>query len=141
MRTCICYPNVAVVPVILEPSKNTTITVDQFSAAMFDCSAVGIPVPVITWLRVYENGTTKELTVDMNSHVNLSVPEESQYDLQGHGFVTQVNRTLTLARSLDGDSGTYRCVASNAAGSDMQDFQLVVQGTQNSLYLLTLTLH
>ena len=120
----------SVIPVILEPDENTTITVDQFSAATFDCSAAGIPAPVITWLRVYENGTTEGLILDIDPRVNLSVPEEDrQYNLEGRGVVTQVNRTLTLARTLDGDSGTYRCMASNAAGSEMQDLQLVVQGT------------
>ena len=134
------YLNDAVIPEILEPDESMTITVDQFSAAIFDCSAAGIPAPVITWLRVYENGTTEGLTLDRNPRVNLSVPEEDrQCDLEGHRFVTQVNRTLTLLRTLDGDSETYRCVASNAAGDDTQDFQLVVQGMPNLFYLLTLT--
>ena len=132
--------NDAVIPVILEPDENTTITVDQLSAAMFDCLAASIPAPVITWLRVYVNGTTEELILDIDSRVNLSVPEEnSQYNLEGRGVVTQVNRTLTLVRTLDGDSGTYRCVASSVAGNDMQDFQLVVQGTLLlfELYIVT----
>ena len=111
---------------ILEPGEGTVIVVDQFTPAMFDCSAAGIPPPTISWLRVYDNGTTEELTMP---RVTLLDPEEdSEYDLENRGIVTQVNRTLNLSSTFDSDSGTYRCVSSNEAGNDTQDFELVVQG-------------
>ena len=114
---------------ILEPRENTTITVDESTPAMFDCSAAGIPPPAISWVRVYDNGTTEELTMERDPRVTLLAPEEdSGYDLENRGIVTQVNRTLNMASTNDSDSGIYRCVASNEAGNDTRDFELVVQG-------------
>ena len=119
----------AVIPVILEPEEDTVITVDQSTSAIFDCSAAGTPRPTISWVRVYQNGTTEELTTDRDPRVTLLASEEnSGYDLENRGIVTQVNRTLNLLTTFDSDSGTYRCVASNEAGNDTQDFELVVQG-------------
>jgi hypothetical protein len=109
----------------LEPEEGTVITVDQFTSAIFDCSAAGIPPPMISWVRVYDNGTTAGLTTAMDPRVMLGLEEDSGYDLD---TVTRVNRTLNLSSTLDSDSGTYRCIASNVAGSDTQDFELVVQG-------------
>ena len=113
-------------PEILEPDENTTVTVDQFTPAEFDCSAAGIPPPTISWVRVFENGSMMEL---MESRINLTDSvQDDDYELEGRGVVSQVNRTLMLTRSVDSDSGMYRCIATNVAGDDMQDFELVVQG-------------
>ena len=118
-----------VVPVILEPEEGTVITVDQSSTAMFDCSAAGVPLPAISWVRVYDNGTTEELTMERNPRVMLLDTDiDSGYDLEDRGIVTQVNRTLNLTYTQDNDSGTYCCIASNEAGNDTQEFELVVQG-------------
>ena len=115
-----------VVPVILEPEEGTTITVDQFTPALFDCSAAGIPPPIISWLRVYSNGTTEELSG--GRYILLDPAQDDAYILEDTGTVSQVNRILNLSTTFDSDSGTYRCVASNAAGNDTRDFELVVQG-------------
>ena len=128
---CVCLISPPVIPVIVEPDSNTVITVNQSTVAEFDCSAVGIPAPTISWFRVYDNGTLVNLTSDVDSRVMLGEPEQDdQYLLEGQGIVSQVNRTLVLMNSADSDSGTYRCVATNAASQDgnIQDFELVVQG-------------
>ena len=123
------HSNHAVVPVILEPDENVIITVDEFTSATFFCSAAGIPTPTISWFRIFENGTTQPLTTAGDNRVNVSRPEvEHGVDVENRGFVTQVNRTLTLMDAVDDDSGRYRCVAINQAGNTTQDFQLVVQG-------------
>ena len=71
----------------------------------------------------------EELTTAGDPRVMLLQPEmDGEYDLENRGIVTQVNRTLNLSSTMDGDSGTYRCVARNEAGNDTQDFALVVQG-------------
>ena len=114
---------------ILEPEEGAVVTVDRFSTAMFDCSAAGIPPPNISWVRVYNNGTTEELTMEGDPRIMLLNPDmDSGYDLENTGTVTQVNRTLNLTYTQDNDSGMYRCVASNEVGNDTQDFELVVQG-------------
>ena len=102
------------------------ITVDQFTPALFDCSAAGIPPPTVSWVRVYANGTTEELSG--GRYMVLDSAQDDAYDLENVGTVAQVNRTLNLSTTFDRDSGTYRCVASNEAGNDIQDFDLVVQG-------------
>ena len=110
--------------------------VDESTQAEFMCSAAGIPEPVISWVRVLSDGSTIELTSDGDERVMLSNPvTDENFELDNNntsvpvnGDIIQVNRTLTLNNTMDGDSGTYRCVASNEAGNDSQDFELVVQG-------------
>ena len=126
----------AVVPVILEPVQDTTVTVDQFTVAQFLCSAAGIPQPMISLVRVMENGSTVELTSEMDDRVAFSIPILNEYYLLEDGVTSfnvvgdifLANHTLTLNGTMDSDSGTYRCVARNAAGNDTQNFELVVQG-------------
>ena len=126
----------AVIPVVLEPVQDTTVTVDENTSAEFMCSAAGIPGPEISWVRVLNNGSTVELTSDSDPRVMLSNPVRDEFfeldadatSIPVFGDVIQVNHTLTLRNTMDGDSGTYRCVASNQAGNDTQDFELVVQG-------------
>ena len=78
---------------------------------------------------MYDNGTIEQLTTASDPRVTLLAAEEdSEYDLENVGIVSLVNRTLNLSSALDDDSGTYQCIASNEAGNDTQDFELVVQG-------------
>ena len=128
---------------ILEPVQDTTVTVDQFTAAQFFCSAAGIPQPVISWIRVMEDGSTVKLTPETDERVAFSKPivnenyllEDGVASFNVVGDIFLVNRTLTLNRTVDSDSGTYRCVACNAAGNDTQNFELVVQGKFHLLLL------
>ena len=121
---------------ILEPVQDTTVTVDQFTAAQFFCSAAGIPQPMISWVRVMEDGSTVKLTSEMDKRVAFSIPivnenyslEDGVASFNAVGDIFLVNRTLTLNGTMDSDSGTYRCVACNAAGNDTQNFELIVQG-------------
>ena len=134
----------AVIPVVLEPVKNTAVTVDESRPAEFMCSAAGIPEPVISWIRVLSNGSTVELTSDGDERVMLSNPFTIEnFELDNNatpvpvfGDVVQVNRTLTLSNAMDGDSGTYRCVASNEAGNDTKAFEIVVQGNISHRFIV-----
>ena len=116
------------IPVILTPGENIVITVDQSTSTMFNCSATGTPPPTISWVRVYANGTTEELSG--GRYVLLDPVQDDQYISENTGTVrvSRVNHTLDLLTTFDSDSGTYRCIASNVAGHRAQDFELVVQG-------------
>ena len=66
-----------------------------------------------------------------NTRVTLSNHSEQIVSTDG-GDIFFVNRSLTLDNTMDADTGTYTCVASN--GNDVQpraeqEFQLFVQGT------------
>ena len=120
---------VTVFPVILEPDVNITITVVQFTMATLKCSAASVLPPVVSWFRVFENDTTEELTMNGSGRISLSTPEvDLGYELESHGSVSRVNRTLTLSRATSDDSGQYYCVAQNEIGMTRHEFQVLVQG-------------
>ena len=104
-----------------EPSQ-MNYTVNMTETAIFQCVATGIPAPSITWFR---NGT--ELS-DTRVTLNDPLTPVTVTDNEGE-VVLQVTRTLSLSTSVDGDSGSYECRASNdaTAGEDRESFELVVQ--------------
>ena len=66
-----------------------------------------------------------------NARVTLSDPTMPELYSTDGGLVS---RNLTLANTMDADSGTYTCVASNGNAvtpSDTQDFELFVNGKLN----------
>ena len=91
----------------------------------FTCSATGIPPPEITWMR---NGAPFDQS---NTRVILSDPTMPELFSTGGGNIYFVSRNLTLDNTMDADSGTYTCVASNGNAvdpTDMQNFELFVRG-------------
>ena len=97
--------------------------VNETCQVNFTCSATGIPPPEITWMR---NGVPFS-----NTRVTLSNPTMPELYPTDSGNIFLVSRNLTLANTMDADSGTYTCVASNGNAvtpSDTQDFELFVNG-------------
>ena len=94
-------------------------TVNETETVTFECTATGIPAPNITWNR---NGV--ELSGD---RVSVSNPTPASYNRSDGEVVQFVTRTLSLPNTVDGDSGTYTCNATNNAGMDSEPFELVVQ--------------
>ena len=113
-----------VIPNITFPLDNTfTYTVNEADPVTFTCSATGIPPPEITWMR---NGVPFS-----NTRVTLSNPTMPELYSTDGGNIYFVSRNLTLANTMDADSGTYTCVASNGNAvtpTVTQDFELIVQG-------------
>ena len=113
-----------VIPNITFPLDNTfTYTVNEADPVTFICSATGIPPPEITWMR---NGVPFS-----NPQVTLSNPTMPELHSTDGGNIYFVSRNLTLANTMDADSGTYTCVASNGNAvtpTVTQDFELIVQG-------------
>ena len=100
-------------------------TVDEDDPVTFTCSATGIPPPEITWMR---NGAPFDQS---NTRVTLSDPTMPELSRTGEGNIYFVSRNLTLDNTVDADSGTYTCVASNANAlnpTDVQIFELSVRG-------------
>ena len=66
-----------------------------------------------------------------NTRVTLSEPTLPELFSTGGGNIYFVSRNLTLNNTMDADSGTYTCVASNGNAvdpTDMQNFTLFVRG-------------
>ena len=101
------FTNDAVVPSITFPRDGHTFYTNEFTPAVFQCTATGIPAPEISW---YRNGTVLNSSTD--ARVTLSEESVSMVATDG-GNVYQVNRTLTLDNATDSDSGDYMCQADN----------------------------
>ena len=111
------------VPNITFPPDGQLYTVNETYPVTFTCSATGIPPPNITWMR---NGVVLDESV--NSRISLSNPSDAEMVQTAHGNIFSVSCSLTISNTMDSDSGTYTCVASNAAANVTHDFELVVQG-------------
>ena len=103
--------------------------VNETLAVTFSCNATGIPPPTIQW---YRDQTLLSGTIgsdfndtDLNSRVVVDDPNvESSL-----GEVSSVSRSLTVMNAMDGDTGTYRCEATNEAmgGTNIENFEVFVQ--------------
>ena len=113
----------SVEPTFLFPPENFIETVNETDSVTFVCVVVGIPAPNISF---YRNGTLLDQSTDQR--ITLTDNSEPQDFQTATGTVFRVSRNLTLDNTTDDDSGTYICVASNAAANVTQDFDLVVQG-------------
>ena len=116
-----------VAPNITSPTDGFTLTVNETEVALFECTATGIPPPTISW---YRNG----IEFSGASRITLSNHTAPTLVQGDGGMVYSVSRTLMLADTVDDDSDTYTCRATNMVGSDSmdhtdeQDFELVIQG-------------
>ena len=90
-------------------------TVNELTAVIFQCSATGIPLPMLYWF----NGSM--LLDETNPRVSLGLLEEQNFSLP---LVTQ---NLTIGNTSAQDSGMYSCFAQNEVGNDTVDFELVVR--------------
>ena len=113
-----------VIPNITFPvDDGFTYTVNENDPVTFTCSATGIPPPEITWMR---NGAPFD-----NVRVTLSDPTMPELFSTGGGNIYFVSCNLTLDNTMNADSGTYTCVASNGNAvtpTDVQNFELFVRG-------------
>ena len=113
------------IPSVTFPLDGQVYTVNETDPVTFTCSATGIPPPKITWMR---NGAPFD---GSNTRVTLTDPTVPELYSTNGGDVFLVSRNLTLDNTMDADTGTYTCVASNGNAmnqTDMQNFQLIVKG-------------
>ena len=112
---------------ITSPDPGQHLVVNQTNPATFNCSATGIPTPLIQWYQgnLLLNGTGLGSRVDMSSTVNAPF-----------GEVGEVVSMLTISNTMGADSGNYTCVATNElinytetiVGRDQESIALFVQG-------------
>ena len=104
------------------PEMIQNYTVNEGNSVIFECSATGIPAPVITWLR---NG--RELNSATDSRVTIRNASAPISFIRGDSeTVLEVSRTLTLDNTVDSDSGLYECRATNVAGTNADSFEVIV---------------
>ena len=117
----------SVVPVVTSvyPEVNQmNYTVDEVNSITFECTATGIPAPEITWLKdgVELNSTSDPRITFAAASDPMAVSRDDRET------VLEVTRNLTLANTVDEDSGSYVCMASNIAGNDNDTFEVIIQG-------------
>ena len=80
--------------------------VNQTDSVTFECSATGIPTPLIQWYQgdLLLNGTGPGI----NSRVNLITTETAPL-----GELSTAISSLTISDTMGGDSGNYTCAATN----------------------------
>ena len=112
------------VPSIEFPMENFTYTVDEFTSVTFECGAVGVPGPSISWYR-----NANQLTTELDIRVSFTAENETVIDTP-RGPLNAIGRTLTFTQVFDNDSDIYTCRAVNDAvnGATEQHFELIVRG-------------
>ena len=91
---------------------------------VLECSATGIPAPAV---QFYLGDTL--LDSQFNERYSLQPPVIGSTDISGGGdIVSLVTRQLWISPTLDEDSNSYSCVATNINGNDSVVFELIVWG-------------
>ena len=117
----------SVVPVVTSeyPEVNQmNYTVDEGNSVIFECTATGIPAPEVTWLRDgVELNSASELRITFGAASDRIAVSRDDGET-----VLEVTRNLTLANTVDEDSGSYVCMATNVAGKCNDTFEVIIQG-------------
>ena len=96
-------------PTITTPSK--VITVQETHSTSLSCKADGLPLPDLTWVRLYGS-------------------------LPGGRHVIHSNGTLVISGILQQDAGMYVCQAKNVLGMAKSTNLLIVHGMSNGIALV-----
>ena len=116
--------SLSVPPNIISPVAGFTCTVNTSDPVTFQCTASGIPPPLITFYNSYG-----PLSSDADPRVILSDPITGSVMI-GQQTVSTTSRNLTINSTRDKDSGNYTCVAFSNIGATFysnQTFRLFVQ--------------
>ena len=111
----------------MAPPEGLVLTVDQFQPVTFTCAAARTPLPEISWIRQI-NGADFTLVAGDSITIDDPVVTAEFMLSDGRGVVMGVNRSLTMMKALDEDSGRYFCIANSTTGEVRRGFDFVVQG-------------
>ena len=90
-------------------------TVTENRTLILDCPAIGLPIPIIQWLK---NG--EPLDLEDNPHMYLKLD----------------GRKLVIKSAMVEDTGAYECRATNEAGTDQLNYDIEVWGeTSGHVYI------
>ena len=84
---------------------------DNDSNVIFECTAIGFPIPTVTW---YHNGSL--LANDSQTIIQDQIVVD--------GGVVFLASTLEICSAHALDSGAYSCIAENRVGTDVFDFEV-----------------
>ncbi len=122
LHSIILFSLCTVLPVITSVYPEigqTNYTVNETDSVVFECTATGIPAPDL----MFNFGDIATRVFIMNSSTAVEVARS-----QDGETVFQVTRTAVINSTVDSDSGVYMCTASNDVGSELETFDLIVQG-------------
>ena len=105
---------------ITEETADVTVTFGQQENASFSCTAIGEPLPNITWF----NGTVMILETEK---YNISITKEDS---------NTVTSTLLIMDPRPDDSGVYTCNVSNFLGYSTSTANLTVNGKYYMVFFL-----
>ena len=102
-------------PVIYQDPQNTT--VNENDTVTFNCSATGVPTPIISWYKQH-TGNTLQLLTAMGSYTISSTTSGDQ----------NVTSMLSITTAMLSDAGWYVCRASSNGAMSTSSATLTVLG-------------
>ena len=93
--------------------------VNQYGeSSQFTCTATGVPLPTITWLRD-----------------NTALSDGIDYTTSSTDDGSLVTSTLSVLNLVFSDTGNFSCSASNSEGTVTSEFTLTVEGIYTDTYI------
>ena len=107
-------------PIIYQSPQNTA--ANENDTVTFNCSATGVPAPIISWYKQQAAGSTLQLLSALGSYTISSTA------LGSHN----VTSTLTISQAMLSDAGRYVCRAASNGLLAISSANLTVVGKWNT---------